>query len=178
MHAVMGYLKALVFAAVLLIVAYLLRNYTIHTVADDATFMEPSVRRRAIKIFRTDGAMPARGAIVWFESPAIPGHMLISRVVGLPGDRIALDDGRLARDGAIVPEDYALERVAREDLPEILVPEDHVYVLNDARGQAWSAFRDSRRLGPVPLAAVVGVIGDPVVERELAGGRRAGRVDR
>src|SRR5438477_7851561 len=99
MHAFSTYVKAFLFAAALLGGAYLQRNWSIHSIAEDAIFMEPAVSRRVMRIFRT-GAPPARGTIVWFESTAVPGHMLVSRTVGVAGDRIALDDGRLVRNGA------------------------------------------------------------------------------
>jgi signal peptidase I len=178
MHALAGYAKAFLLLALVIGGAYLQQSYTIRTLADDATLMEPAVHHRGVKLFRTDAEPPARGTIVWFEVPSLPGRMLVSRVVATEGDRVALDDGRLVLDGAPIAEDYALHRVAREDLPEIVVPAGCVYVLNDERDSVPSAFRDSRRLGPIPVAAVVGKISDPVVEKRLAAPRRGSRLDR
>jgi signal peptidase I len=174
------YIKTLVAVALLIIGLYWQESLSVRQVPDEARLMEPSVRARSMQLFRTDPSPPARGTIVWFEHPAFPGRMLISRAVGLAGDRIALDDGRLVRNGAAVVEDYALRRVANETLEEILVPDAYVYVLNDARDDPMSAFTDSRRLGPIPVAAVVGKIPDPAVEKRAAAppgrkGEKAGR---
>jgi len=48
----------------------------------------------------TAGQDPARGDIVVFDSPA-DGRTLIKRVVGVPGDRIALADERLIVNGEV-----------------------------------------------------------------------------
>jgi signal peptidase I len=61
----------------------------------------------------SDGRDPERGEIIVFDSPA-DGTSLIKRVVGLPGDLIALDDRGLSINGAYA--DYApgdRERLAR-----------------------------------------------------------------
>ena len=46
----------------------------------------------------TNGADPARGDIVVFDSP-VDGTSLVKRVVGVPGDVLALDDERLIVNG-------------------------------------------------------------------------------
>jgi len=52
----------------------------------------------------TDGRDPARGEIVVFDSP-LDGTSLVKRVIGLPGDVIALDDLGLSINGVYA--DYA-----------------------------------------------------------------------
>jgi signal peptidase I len=46
----------------------------------------------------TDGRDPRRGEIVVFDSP-VDGTSLVKRVIGVPGDTIALDDGGLVING-------------------------------------------------------------------------------
>ena len=48
------------------------------------------------------GRLPARGDIVLFSHP-FTGETLVKRVIGLPGDSIRLDHGRLIIDGDLVP---------------------------------------------------------------------------
>ena len=173
MPSIVTYVKAFLIAAVLVAILRAEEGYSIRTTPDDLTLMEPSVRRRSLQLFREDAAMPPRGSIVWFEHPDFPGKMLISRVVAIEGDRVGLEDGKLVRDGEVVAEDYAQRRVANEDLEEIVVPASCVYVLNDARDDPWSAFKDSRRLGPVPVATVAGRLPDPAAEKRAAEGKRS-----
>lgn len=51
---------------------------------------------------RIPAAMPERGNVVVFRHP-ITGEDFVKRVVGLPGDRVAIRDGRLWLNGAEVP---------------------------------------------------------------------------
>jgi signal peptidase I len=45
------------------------------------------------------GALPARGDIVVFRAPSDRSQIWVKRVIGLPGDRIALHAGRLSING-------------------------------------------------------------------------------
>ncbi len=49
-----------------------------------------------------DCRMPARGEIALFRTPAEPDVDFIHRIVGLPGDRIQLREGRLYLNGTLV----------------------------------------------------------------------------
>jgi signal peptidase I len=170
---VASHLKVLALALAAIVALFLQQGWAVKTVADEATLMEPAVRRRAVKIFKTDGAVPPRASVVWFEHAAFPGRMLLARAVGVPGDRVAIEQGRLVRDGRPLPEDYAEKRIELEDLEEIVVPDGYLYVLNDARSDPGSPGLDSRRLGPVPVASVVGYLVDRVAERESGAGAGA-----
>ena len=62
----------------------------------------------------------ARGDIVVFHHPQHP--YLVKRVVGLPGDRLRIDDGRVTVNGALLDEPYAAFEPAarnpfRDDFP-------------------------------------------------------------
>ena len=48
---------------------------------------------------RLFGALPKRGDVVVFRWPGDRGQVWVKRVIGLPGDRIALDGGRVFIDG-------------------------------------------------------------------------------
>jgi signal peptidase I len=51
---------------------------------------------------RVFGALPHRGDVVVFRPPADPSQIWVKRVIGLPGDRIAVRDGRVWINGAAV----------------------------------------------------------------------------
>jgi len=52
---------------------------------------------------RVLGAMPGYGDVVVFRLPRDPSLTYVKRVVGLPGDRVQMRDGRLWVNGAILP---------------------------------------------------------------------------
>lgn len=91
---------------------------------------------------RIPAAMPERGNVVVFRHP-VTGEDFVKRVVGLPGDRVAIRDGRLWLNGVEVPlmrsghwnyrdQDGAVVPVTayRESLPGA---EPHTILLRDRR---------------------------------------------
>jgi signal peptidase I len=81
-----------------------------------------------------------RGDLVVLDSPVEPGQHVVKRVVGLPGEKVAFDAGRVSIDGRPLPEPYASPSVFRGEYD---VPPGHVLVLGDNRdvssdGRSWS----------------------------------------
>ena len=98
-------------------------------------------------------AGPERGDVVLFEAPG--GAPTIKRVVGLPGDTVAVRDGVLFVNGEKTVEgyvDYALTDATFFGPTD--VPEGHVYVMGDNRTQYGS--EDSRMFGVVATDEIVG----------------------
>jgi signal peptidase I len=94
-----------------------------------------------------------RGDIVVFRYPRDPSKSFIKRVIGLAGDHIQIDAGRVYVNGHRLAEDYVPE--IYEDLrsyPEIVVPADSYFVLGDHR----SLSNDSRDFGPVNQSYIYG----------------------
>ena len=60
------------------------------------------------RVHLTAGADPVRGDIVVFDSPA-DGTSLVKRVIGVPGDVVALEDDRLTVNGH--PARYSIEDI-------------------------------------------------------------------
>ena len=96
---------------------------------------------------------PGRGDIVVFESSAGSGNDLIKRVIGLPGERVEIVQGRVYINGQLLDEPYITEAWS-DTRPEILIPARHYYVLGDNRNSS----QDSRsgRIGLVPRERIVG----------------------
>lgn len=80
--------------------------------------------------------------------------MRISRIVALAGDRIAIDGTRVQLNGTVLSEDYASDP-APWSLPQIIVPQGCVYVLNDVRSTTAT---DSRCFGPIPVSDIRGTL--------------------
>jgi signal peptidase I len=120
----------------------------------------------------------ARGDIVFFHHPQPP--FLVKRVVGIPGDRLRIEDGRVLVNGRVLDEPYAAFEPAppnpfRDDFPakvytdpavdplwwkqmqgltrdgELVVPDGQYFVLGDNRNHS----KDSRFWGFVSRADIV-----------------------
>lgn len=93
---------------------------------------------------------PERGDIVVLR--VRPGdELLIKRVIGLPGDEVAIHDGRVYVNGQPLDEPY-LDQETRGNLAPRVVPPLHVFVMGDNR----RASNDSRSFGPVHIDNIVG----------------------
>jgi signal peptidase I len=94
-----------------------------------------------------------RGDTVVFEFPGDISKSYIKRVIGLPGDRVRIDDGQVYVNGDPLTEDY-VEPDYRDDVPmrEIVVKPDEYFVLGDHRNSS----SDSRVWGTVPRKYIYG----------------------
>jgi signal peptidase I len=103
--------------------------------------------------------LPLRpGTIVVFHPPPTllaagydPDAALIKRVVAVAGEQVAVQGGRLYRNGQAMNPDWSSEPIDYE-LPTITVPAGHVLVLGDNR----NASLDSHLWGPLPEQDVLG----------------------
>jgi signal peptidase I len=99
--------------------------------------------------FHGDGV--ARSCSV--PTPTHAERTFIKRVVGMPGDRIAVRDGHVVRNGRPASEPYAAScEDPACDLDEIVVPSGSYFLMGDNRGDS----NDSRFWGPVPRAWIIG----------------------
>src|SRR5664280_1921212 len=90
-----------------------------------------------------------RGDIVVFRSPPDPERDFVKRVVGLPGDRVAVEAKSLVVNGLAVTEPYV---VRRDRFGPIELEERRFFALGDNRDES----QDSRFWGSVPLAHLEG----------------------
>ena len=78
----------------------------------------------------------------------------IKRVIGLPGDHVKIEDGKVYINDEELVEDYLQEGVITDSLggafTDLTVPEGTIFVMGDNRGQST----DSRRFGCVPIEKV------------------------
>ncbi|ACO33214.1 MULTISPECIES: signal peptidase I [Acidobacterium] len=124
---------------------------------------------------------PRDGDIIVFHFPENPPEHVIKRILGRPGDRIHLRNGRVYRNGKLLVEPYALYLPAypdrfRDDFPAVAynypgpdyhgwlsmqqdvrrgnlyVPPGDYFVMGDDRNDS----RDSRYWGFVPRRNIVG----------------------
>jgi signal peptidase I len=91
-----------------------------------------------------------RGDIIVFHYPMDPEQELIKRVIGLPGDRIEVNEGIVYVNGQALEEPYIAAPPAYSS--QWNVPQDRLFVLGDNRNDS----SDSHSWGFLPFENVVG----------------------
>ncbi len=102
---------------------------------------------------------PARGDIIVFRYPRDPSEFFIKRVIGLPGETVEVDDGRITLvneehpDGVQLDESY-LDVQFSAGHKEVQLGEGEYFVLGDNR----DASLDSRSFGAIHRDLIVGKV--------------------
>jgi signal peptidase I len=160
---------AIAVAAVLAIKAWVVNPYripsssmepTLHCAAPEPGCQAESSDRVLANRFIYRFRDPERGDIVVFETPerAVErcgaGGTFVKRLVGLPGDRIAMTRGVLRVNGQPVDEPYVNGGPHGRDFVERTLGADQYFMMGDNRGQSC----DSRVWGPVSRDDLIGPV--------------------
>ncbi len=99
---------------------------------------------------------PKRGDIIVFHTSMTDGKGrskdLIKRVIGLPGETVAISGGVVYIDGEPLDEPYTKEGYTGTRMSELTVPEGMLFCMGDNRQNSL----DSRSLGCVDIKQVLG----------------------
>jgi signal peptidase I len=94
-----------------------------------------------------------RGDVVVFQYPHDHTKSYIKRVIGLPGDDLRIDHGRVWLNGKALSETYVPSKYEDErSLQETVIPPGEYFVMGDHR----SISSDSRDFGPVTRDLIYG----------------------
>ncbi len=94
---------------------------------------------------------PQRGDVIVFEAPGANGDEFIKRIIGLPGEKIKVEGGKVYINGKILKEEYLSPTLYTSsgafltEGKEYLIPPNNYIVFGDNR----IASSDSRSWGPV-----------------------------
>ena len=111
---------------------------------------------------------PSRGEVWAFmpPAPAAPrGTVWVKRVIGLPGETIAVRAGRVLVDGRPLDEPYVVKPSSDTVAPKTLGP-DEFFLMGDAR----TASTDSRVWGALPRERLLGRVRQRYWPPERIGG--------
>ncbi|PLX21590.1 signal peptidase I [Candidatus Parcubacteria bacterium] len=105
---------------------------------------------------------PRRGEIIVFRYPKNPQEFFIKRIIGFPGEKVQVKDGKVIvynkenPEGLTLEETYLESNVKTYSLNEDIVTleADEYFVLGDNR----NASKDSRSFGPVNRSFIVGKV--------------------
>ncbi|OGK14713.1 signal peptidase I [Candidatus Roizmanbacteria bacterium RIFCSPLOWO2_01_FULL_37_16] len=157
---VMDILETIVFIGSLFIVVYffIMQPNQVKGASMEPTFYsgEYILTSKITYKFRS----PHRGDVVIFKSPKNPDIDYIKRIVGLPGDKVVILEGKLYLNDELLTEPYISAATnlwesgfSKEGQP-VNVPDNMVFVMGDNRPRS----SDSREFGPVPIEAVIGEV--------------------
>ena len=154
--SVSGWRGLLVLALSLIVVFGFVRPFVVEPFYVPSDSMNPTLRSGdsvLVAKFAYRLADPQRNSLVVFESPTDTNKILMKRVVGVAGDRVAVRDGVLFVNGERKSEPYVNYRLTDSTFfGPARVPEDHVFVMGDNRSNSV----DSRSFGAVPEEDLLG----------------------
>ncbi len=99
---------------------------------------------------------PKRGEVIVFKNPKNPSQKFIKRIVGLPGETIEIEEGKVIvlKDGEkkVLDESSYLNSSYTYGNLKISLSENEYFVLGDNRSFSF----DSRQFGPVQKKQIIG----------------------
>lgn len=96
---------------------------------------------------------PKRGEVIVFRYPGNPKYRYIKRIIGLPGEEVIIEDGKVLINGKVLDEsDYLPPGTETPGYFYGKLGPNEYFVLGDNR----SFSSDSRRWGPLPRKNIVG----------------------
>jgi signal peptidase I len=94
---------------------------------------------------------PQRGDIIVFRDPRNSERKLIKRIIGLPGETLEIEQGRVSANGEQLDEPY-IQAPGHYSVPSTLIPAEHYFVLGDNRNNS----SDSHNWGVLSRDGIIG----------------------
>ena len=91
--------------------------------------------------------------MVVLKNPKDTRIYFIKRIVGLPGEKIKIDDGQVFIDDQELTESY-IQHLSAQSYEELILSDDEYFVLGDNRPNS----HDSRIIGPVNDKYIIGKV--------------------
>jgi signal peptidase I len=115
-------------------------------VVNEGHAMEPTLQDGERLIALKNINRLERGQVVIFRYPQDVSKSFVKRIVGLPGEEVAIKDGRVFIDGQEIDEPYvAAENRSADTREPRAIPDGEYFVLGDNRRNS----SDSRHWGTV-----------------------------
>lgn len=96
---------------------------------------------------------PERGEVVVFRYPNDRSTFYIKRIIGLPGERIVLADGKITINGGKISETYLPNGMSTQGSADMVLGSGEYFVMGDNRPYSF----DSRTWGVLPREDIIGI---------------------
>ena len=149
----LGVLVDILETLLLSVVLFFLINAVSARIRIDGSSMEPNLHHGEFVIVSKVNyrfGEPERGDVVVFDFPRNITKEYIKRVIGLPGEHIRVEDGKVYVNGVALAESYL--EIEPQYNGEWVVPEEALFVLGDNRNNS----SDSHNWGMVPMNNIIG----------------------
>lgn len=155
----MNFLK---FILISISLALLVRTFVINSTIIDGDSMYPTLKNGE-RLLVNNGAYifgdPKRGDVISLKAPdAKSGENYVKRIVGIPGDEVKIESGKVYVNGKEYKENYEKSDTYTETYKgsSWVISEDEIFVLGDNRKPYAS--KDSRSLGPIEMRKLRGKV--------------------
>ncbi len=145
------------------ITVFVIRNFLVQPFLVSGASMEPnfsSGNYLLIDEISYRFREPQRGEVIVFRYPGDETTYYIKRIIGLPGERLALKDDKITifnkdhPNGFILEESYLPSSIKTSGKEEITLKDNEYFVLGDNRYYSF----DSRSWGTLQRAEIIGLV--------------------
>lgn len=140
--------------------AYRVLGSSMYPTLHDKDYLVISKVTHTFDLVRHKKYIPAREQVIVFHYPRQPNLIFVKRVIGLPGERVQIQNGQVRvfnkehPNGFDPNTGYEQENTATLIDTDVTVPPDNIFVLGDNRTPGGSS--DSRDWGFLPADNIIG----------------------
>ena len=146
----MKIIKEIVPYIVIVLVVVLIRTFIITPVRVDGDSMKNTLKNGDILLLYKLGSINRLDIIVLDEEK--DNEKIIKRVIGLPGETVAIKKGKIYINDKVIDDEYAYGETS--DYDKVTLEDDEYFILGDNR----LISKDSRYFGPIKKSEIKGKI--------------------
>jgi signal peptidase I len=126
------------------------QSYTVVMSSMEPNFQDGECIMVSKLSYRSSG--PQRGDVIIFDPPFDSEYPFIKRVIGLPGETVEINDGKVSINGTPLEEDEYIAAQPNYTMSAQEIPENEYFVLGDNRNSS----NDSHNGWTVPRDNIIG----------------------
>lgn len=146
----MKIIKEIIPYIVVVLVVVLIRTFIITPVRVDGDSMKNTLKNGDILLLYKLGSINRLDIIVLDEEK--DNEKIIKRVIGLPGETVAIKKGKIYINDKVIDDEYAYGETS--DYDKVTLEDDEYFILGDNR----LISKDSRYFGPIKKSEIKGKI--------------------
>ncbi len=146
----MKIIKEIIPYIVIVLVVVLIRTFIITPVRVDGDSMKNTLKNGDILLLYKLGSINRLDIIVLDEEK--DNEKIIKRVIGLPGETVAIKKGKIYVNDKVIDDEYAYGETS--DYDKVTLEDDEYFILGDNR----LISKDSRYFGPIKKSEIKGKI--------------------